>query len=50
MKILISFILFIKENVMWYFVWILGVLLVCFFGIINVMWLELMENMDRFED
>lgn len=26
---------------MWYFAWILGVLLACAFGIINVMWLEL---------
>ena len=26
---------------MWYFTWILGVLLACAFGIINVMWLEL---------
>ncbi|TXH69186.1 MAG: cytochrome bd-I oxidase subunit CydX [Thiothrix sp.] len=25
---------------MWYFAWILGVLLACSFGIINVMWLE----------
>jgi len=24
----------------WYFAWILGVLLACAFGIINVMWLE----------
>ena len=26
---------------MWYFAWLLGVLLTCAFGIINVMWLEL---------
>ncbi len=26
---------------MWYFAWLLGVLLACAFGIINVMWLEL---------
>ena len=26
---------------MWDFAWILGVLLACAFGIINVMWLEL---------
>ncbi|MDP5031586.1 MAG: cytochrome bd-I oxidase subunit CydX [Paraglaciecola sp.] len=32
---------------MWYFTWILGVLLACAFGIINVMWLE--NSMD-FED
>ena len=25
---------------MWYFAWILGVLLACFAGIINAMWLE----------
>ena len=25
---------------MWYFAWILGVLLACAFGVINVMWLE----------
>ena len=32
---------------MWYFSWILGVLLACAFGIINAMWLEVNENMDR---
>lgn len=30
---------------MWYFAWILGVLLACSFGIINVMWLEA-ESLD----
>ena len=25
---------------MWYFAWILGVLMACFAGIINAMWLE----------
>ena len=25
---------------MWYFAWLLGVLLACAFGIVNVMWLE----------
>jgi len=25
---------------MWYFTWILGVLLACAFGIVNVMWYE----------
>ncbi|WP_421134789.1 cytochrome bd-I oxidase subunit CydX [Alteromonas sp. A079] len=35
---------------MWYFAWILGVLLACSFGIINAMWLESTENMDRPED
>ena len=32
---------------MWYFTWILGVLLACAFGIINTMWLESTEDMDR---
>jgi cyd operon protein YbgT len=32
---------------MWYFTWILGVLLACSFGIINAMWLEANEDMDR---
>lgn len=32
---------------MWYFTWILGVLLACAFGIINVLWLEVNENLDR---
>ncbi|MDP4984923.1 cytochrome bd-I oxidase subunit CydX [Pseudoalteromonas tunicata] len=32
---------------MWYFTWILGVLLACSFGIINAMWLEATEDMDR---
>lgn len=32
---------------MWYFTWILGVLLACSFGIINTMWLEVTEDMDR---
>jgi cyd operon protein YbgT len=31
---------------MWYFAWILGVLLACAFGIINVMWLEA-EDIDN---
>ena len=31
---------------MWYFSWILGVLLACAFGIINVMWLELEGGLD----
>lgn len=34
---------------MWYFTWILGVLLACAFGIINVMWLEVDEAF-RHED
>ena len=32
---------------MWYFTWILGVLLASSFGIINAMWLESTENLDR---
>lgn len=34
---------------MWYFAWILGVLLACSFGIINAMWLEMVEDLDRDE-
>lgn len=32
---------------MWYFTWILGVLLASSFGIINALWLESVENLDR---
>ncbi|MBO1272975.1 MAG: cytochrome bd-I ubiquinol oxidase subunit [Shewanella sp.] len=32
---------------MWYFTWVLGLLLACSFGIINALWLENTENMDR---
>ncbi len=32
---------------MWYFAWILGVLLACSFGIINVLWLEAQESLDQ---
>ena len=32
---------------MWYFAWILGVLLACSFGIINALWLEHSEMMDK---
>ncbi len=32
---------------MWYFAWILGVLLACAFGIINVLWLEAQESLDQ---
>ena len=35
---------------MWYFTWILGVLLAFSFCIINAMWLESTENLDRPED
>lgn len=32
---------------MWYFAWILGVLLACALGIINVLWLEAQESLDQ---
>jgi cyd operon protein YbgT len=32
---------------MWYFAWILGVLLASSFGIINALWLEVNEDLDR---
>lgn len=35
---------------MWYFTWILGVLLACAFGIVNVMWLEFEHMLDHNED
>jgi len=35
---------------MWYFTWILGVLLACSFAIINAMWLESTEDMDRSDE
>ena len=35
---------------MWYFSWILGVLLACAFGIINVMWMEPEEILEPVED
>lgn len=35
---------------MWYFTWILGVLLACSFGIINVLWLEQSGELDRDDD
>ncbi|GIU50625.1 MULTISPECIES: cytochrome bd-I oxidase subunit CydX [Shewanella] len=35
---------------MWYFSWILGVLLACAFGIINALWLENTENLDRIKE
>ena len=34
---------------MWYFAWGLGILLAVAFGIINVMWLELEEDMDSID-
>ncbi len=38
---------FTEERFMWYFTWILGVLLACSFAIINAMWLEMTEDLDR---
>ena len=35
---------------MWYFTWILGVLLACAFGIINVMWMEAEEMLGKDKD
>ena len=35
---------------MWYFAWILGVLLACACGIINVMWMEAQEMLGSEED
>ncbi|MCI0732223.1 MAG: cytochrome bd-I oxidase subunit CydX [Methylococcaceae bacterium] len=35
---------------MWYFAWILGVGLACAFGIINVMWLEAVDETEQPED
>jgi cyd operon protein YbgT len=35
---------------MWYFTWILGVLLACAFGVINVMWLEAEASADSNEN
>lgn len=34
---------------MWYFAWILGVLLACLFAVVNALWLEVTEDMDRCE-
>ncbi|WP_299599429.1 cytochrome bd-I oxidase subunit CydX [uncultured Microbulbifer sp.] len=34
---------------MWYFAWILGVLLACSFAVVNALWLEVTEDMDRHE-
>jgi len=35
---------------MWYFAWILGVLLACTFGVINVMWYEFQQNKNSIAD
>lgn len=32
---------------MWYFSWILGTGLACFFAILNAMWLELKDNPEK---
>ncbi|GAB4302296.1 MAG: hypothetical protein Kow0096_23680 [Thiohalomonadaceae bacterium] len=38
------------DMTMWYFTWILGVLLACAFGVINVMWLESEMSADQRDD
>ncbi len=35
---------------MWYFAWVLGVLLACSIGIINLLWLEAQENFEKNSD
>ncbi|MCQ8877188.1 cytochrome bd-I oxidase subunit CydX [Pseudoalteromonas shioyasakiensis] len=35
---------------MWYFAWILGVLLACTLGVINVMWYEFQQHKDSIAD
>ncbi|WP_372859106.1 cytochrome bd-I oxidase subunit CydX [Pseudoalteromonas sp.] len=35
---------------MWYFAWILGVLLACTLGVINVMWYEFQQNKNSIAD
>lgn len=35
---------------MWYFSWVLGIGLACFFGILNAMWLELNERDKKDKD
>jgi cyd operon protein YbgT len=35
---------------MWYFAWILGVLLACSIGIINLLWLEAEESFEKNSD
>ena len=34
----------IKEDIMWYFSWVLGLGLACSFAILNAMWLELDDD------
>ncbi|ABG39977.1 cyd operon protein YbgT [Paraglaciecola sp. T6c] len=40
----------IRRVFMWYFAWILGVLLACTLGVINVMWYEFHQNKDSIAD
>ena len=35
---------------MWYFAWILGVLLACAVGVINVLWLESLQSLGEDPD
>jgi len=42
--------IYIRGLFMWYFAWILGVLLACAFGIINVMWMETEEMLGSEKD
>mgnify|MGYP000188648952 FL=1 len=35
---------------MWYFAWMLGVGLACCVGILNALWLEMNEDLDRDPD
>jgi cyd operon protein YbgT len=35
---------------MWYFAWILGVLLACAFGVINVLWFETQQCLGNVEE
>jgi cyd operon protein YbgT len=35
---------------MWYFAWILGVGLACTFAILNAMWYEMRDDIDRTKD
>ena len=39
-----------EDTNMWYFAWILGVLLACSFGLLNAMWLDFYEDLDREAD
>lgn len=35
---------YIRESIMWYFSWVLGVSLACTFGVLNAMWFEIKES------